>query len=290
MVKRVMLSDLLSAAASDPLAINVDAKDRLRWALHTQGGQEVILVSASGQSIRFSEEDVRSMGLAAGGVGGMRLKRGDRVVSAHVVDPGGELATITELGYAKRTGLDQYSSQGRNGGGIVTHKVSSRTGKVAAAYLLPAQGVESLIVLQEKGDVKLVETEAVPQMGRGVMGKQDACSVRKPCGGVKAAAAALTAMTTLQRHRRADGCAVGSCACSGCGRQGRRSANCGAAIQPRQNRAIPQSAPRQARRPQSAPRQARRPQSALCPSPRLPLRRARRRGPRKPSRRSRNCL
>ncbi len=176
------------------MAINVDAKDRLRWALHTQGGQEVILVSASGQSIRFSEEDVRSMGLAAGGVGGMRLKRGDRVVSAHVVDPGGELATITELGYAKRTGLDQYSSQGRNGGGIVTHKVSSRTGKVAAAYLLPAQGVESLIVLQEKGDVKLVETEAVPQMGRGVMGKQVtlAASANRVAA-VKAAAAALTA-------------------------------------------------------------------------------------------------
>jgi DNA gyrase subunit A len=194
MVKRVMLSDLLSAAASDPLVINVDAKDRLRWVLHTQGGQEVILVSASGQSIRFSEEDVRSMGLAAGGVGGMRLKRGDRVVSAHVVDPGGELVTITELGYAKRTALDQYSSQGRNGGGIVTHKVSSRTGNVVAAYLLPAQGVESLIVLQEKGGVKLVESEAIPQMGRGVMGKQaTAAMAGNRVTAVKAAAAALTA-------------------------------------------------------------------------------------------------
>ena len=112
------------------------------------------------------------MGLAAGGVGGMRLKKGDRVVSAHVVDPGGELVTFTEQGFAKRTGLDQYSGQGRNGGGIVTHKVSSRTGNVAAAYLLGAHSVETLIVLQEKSGVKLVEVEAIPQMGRGVLGKQ----------------------------------------------------------------------------------------------------------------------
>ena len=171
MVKRVMLADLLAAAATDPIAMNVDAKDRLRWVLHTQGGQEVLLASASGQSIRFSEEDVRSMGLAAGGVGGMRLGKGDRVVSAHVVDPGGELATFTELGYAKRTSLDQYNSQGRNGGGIVTHKPSSRTGYVAAAYLLSA-GVETLIVLQEKGGPRLVQVEEIPQMGRAVQGKQ----------------------------------------------------------------------------------------------------------------------
>ncbi len=207
MVKRVALSDLLAAAATDPLVINVEAKDRLRWVLHTQGEQEVLLVSASGQSIRFSEEDVRSMGLAAGGIGGMRLKKGDRVVSAHVVEAAGELVTLTEQGFAKRTGLDQYSSQGRNGGGIVTHKLSSRTGNVSAAYLLGASQsgdglldangdhrVETLIVLQAKGGVKLLDVTDVPQMGRNVLGKQVMpASAGNPPLAIKAATAPLNA-------------------------------------------------------------------------------------------------
>ena len=194
MVKRVTLQDFLSAAPSDPVVMNVEDKDRLRWVLHTTGDQEVILVSSAGQSIRFAEEEVRSMGLAAGGVGGMRLKKGDRVISAHVVEPDGELMTITELGYAKRTDLAQYSSQGRNGGGIQTHKANSRTGPISAAYMLEAEQVETLVVLQEKGAVKLIDVGDVPQMGRSVQGK----NVVKATAGsrvtaVKAAAAPLTA-------------------------------------------------------------------------------------------------
>ena len=194
MVKRVTLEDFLSAAASDPVVMNVEDKDRLRWVLHTPGGQEVMLVSASGQSIRFAEEDVRSMGLAAGGVGGMRLKKGDKLISAHVVAPQGELVTMTELGYAKRTELSQYSSQGRNGGGIVTHKTNSRTGPICAAYMLDDGDVETLIVVHQKGGVKLIDVEEIPQAGRSVQGKNVAKAVASnPVVAMKAAAAPLTA-------------------------------------------------------------------------------------------------
>ncbi|NJN84710.1 MAG: hypothetical protein HC802_22085 [Caldilineaceae bacterium] len=111
-VKRVSMTDLLAANASDLTVINVDSNDRLGWVFHSSGKDEVILVSSAGKSIRFDENDVRSMGLAAGGIGGMKLKKGEQIVYAGVVDPNGELLTFTQNGFAKRSSFDQYSTQG----------------------------------------------------------------------------------------------------------------------------------------------------------------------------------
>jgi DNA gyrase subunit A len=173
MVKRVTLSDFMAVAALPEFkVINVDEKDRLRWVLQSPGEGELILVTASGQSIRFGEDDVRSMGMAAGGIGGMKLKKGDSLVYAEMVDPAGELLTITTQGYAKRTALSEYSRQGRNGGGIVTHKPTTRTGPVATALMLGATPPEQLLVVPRKGSVKSLALADVPQMGRGVQGKQ----------------------------------------------------------------------------------------------------------------------
>ncbi|MEZ4658719.1 MAG: DNA gyrase subunit A [Caldilineaceae bacterium] len=177
MVKRVTLADFANAAHADPIVMNVETRDRLGWVLQTEGNQEVILVTKNGQSIRFSEEDVRSMGLAAGGVGGMKLKKDDEIVYASVVEPTGELLTITAQGYAKRSSLEEYSTQGRNGGGIVTHKPTSRTGPVAAALVLPERALvqaadEWLAITLSKGTPATLTIDEIPQMGRGVQGKQ----------------------------------------------------------------------------------------------------------------------
>jgi hypothetical protein len=173
MVKRITLADFMAASASSELSVmNVDEKDKLGWVLVTAGGQEVMLVSNEGMSIRFAEEDVRSMGLAAGGVGGMKLKKGVNIIYAAPVDPQGELLTITAQGYAKRSVLSEYSSQGRNGGGIVTHKTTSRTGAVTAALLIGSTPPEAIIVLPRKGGPKSVGLDEIPTMGRGVQGKQ----------------------------------------------------------------------------------------------------------------------
>ncbi len=136
-VKRVSVEDVQANTASEFSILNVEDGDRLGWALHTQGGQEVLLLSAEGQSIRFGEDDVRVMGLPAGGVGGMKLRGKDRLVYAGVVDPEGELATVSVQGFAKRTALAEYSSQGRNGGGILAHKLVERTGKLGAGMMVP---------------------------------------------------------------------------------------------------------------------------------------------------------
>jgi DNA gyrase subunit A len=173
MVKRVGMADFIAASASPELSvINVEEKDKLGWVLATTGDQEIMLVSNDGQSIRFAEEDVRSMGLAAGGIGGMKLKKGASVIYAATVDPQGELLTITAQGYAKRTSLSEYSSQGRNGGGIVTHKITPRTGAITAALLIGAAPPEEVIILPRKGGVKSVPLAEIPTMGRGVQGKQ----------------------------------------------------------------------------------------------------------------------
>ncbi len=179
-VKRVALADFASALSNDLGVMNVDARDKLLAVLHTTGEQEIMLVTARGQAIRFAEGSVRSMGLAAGGVGGMKVKKADRIVCAMVVDPGksagNEVLTVTAQGYAKRTELSEYSVQGRNGSGITTHKPNTRTGDVVDALIVSPPEEDAApqlaIVVPSKGKVKPMSVADVPQMGRSVMGKQ----------------------------------------------------------------------------------------------------------------------
>lgn len=174
MVKRVTLADFMAPVTPEFVVMNVDEGDRLGWVLPTNGDAELILVTATGQSIRFGEEDVRSMGLPAAGVGGMKLAKNDTVVYAGLVEPEGTLVTITTQAYAKQSPLAEYSRQGRNGSGIVTHKPTSRTGDVATALVLPA-GLDPeipLLVTNHKAAVKTITVAEIPLMGRGVQGKQ----------------------------------------------------------------------------------------------------------------------
>ncbi len=173
LVKRVTQSDFLAPVTPDFVVINIDDKDGLGWALATKGESEIMLVTASGQSIRFGEEDVRSMGLAAAGIGGMKVGAKDRVVYAALVEPDGTLLTMTAQGYAKQTALTEYSRQGRNGSGITTHKPTNRTGDVATALILPP-GLDpqtQLLVTSQKSVVKSLNLEEIPLMGRAVQGK-----------------------------------------------------------------------------------------------------------------------
>ncbi|MCB0122818.1 MAG: hypothetical protein KDE58_11275, partial [Caldilineaceae bacterium] len=175
-VKRVAVADVVSNNNAEFPVMAVDPKDRLGWVFPTPGEQDVMLVTAEGQSIRFHEEDVRSMGLPAGGVAGIKLKKKDLVIHAQLVDSSGEgvVVTMTTQGYAKRSALSEYSRQGRNGSGIITHKPTTRTGLVVAAMLLePTVGDEELIaVISAKRQVKPLPVGAIPVMGRGVQGKQ----------------------------------------------------------------------------------------------------------------------
>jgi DNA gyrase subunit A len=105
-------------------------------------------------------------------VGGIKLKKGDKVVYAALVDPAGVLITLSTHGFAKYSAMNDYPCQGRNGGGIVTHKLTDRTGPLCSA-LLTVAGLENetLLAVTRKGVPKLVAFSDIPAMGRGVQGK-----------------------------------------------------------------------------------------------------------------------
>jgi len=169
-VKRVAVSDLYSAVHVAPTVMNLDTGDELGWALHTQGDQEVILVTQRGRAIRFRETDVRSMGLAAAGVAGIKLDAGDVVVGCDLVQPRLSLVTVSEKGYSKRTPLSEFPTQRRYGNGVVGAKPSERTGKLIGAGVASTKDV--LLLVTAKGTVKPVTVEEVPRMGRPTQGKR----------------------------------------------------------------------------------------------------------------------
>ena len=135
-VKRVRLDDLPGITTEPFTVINVSEDDALGWAAVTSGEDEVLLVTALGQAIRFKEEEVRPMGLPAGGVMGIKLASDvDGVVAMSVVDPSAYLWSITDNGLAKATELSQYPTQGRYGQGVINVRLPKDAAEVVAAVV-----------------------------------------------------------------------------------------------------------------------------------------------------------
>jgi DNA gyrase subunit A len=172
-VKRVALADLVAQAHTNPQIIGMDAGDELVWVDVSAGGGEILLVSASGQAIRFSEEVVRPMGLAAGGVGGIKLQAKDRVVAGQGLDsrsdPQANLAVFTTTGYGKQVPLAEFPLQGRNGQGVVAIKLVERAGEVAGAALVLSG--ESIVCLLDGAPSRVLAAGDLPRMGRSAQGK-----------------------------------------------------------------------------------------------------------------------
>ncbi len=163
-VKRVAVSDFVRATGSVFNAINVDEADTLEWVRVTPGGGEVVLVTVHGQAIRFAEDEVRPMGLNAGGVRGINLDERDAVIGLDLAQPRADLLVFTENGYAKRTALAQYSRQGRAGKGVVTAKPGSTSGLLVGAAIVQAE--TQLAVVTNKGKAKLIRAKIAPSRNR----------------------------------------------------------------------------------------------------------------------------
>jgi len=171
-VKRVALADLFAAAASDPAVIGLDEGDELVWAGFSPGGREFLLVATDGQAIRFAEDEVRPMGLPAGGVAGIKLAAQSRVIAGLVVSPqqdAARVALITTAGHARQTPLADFPTQGRNGQGVVAAKLSAKTGDLAGAALVTAG--DWLLCGFAKAPARLVPCSDLPEMGRATQGK-----------------------------------------------------------------------------------------------------------------------
>lgn len=152
-IKRVKMEDLPGITGTQFVAINVSEDDSLGWARVSSGVADVVMVTAAGRSIRFKEEEVRTMGLAAGGVKGIKLANvADGVVAMELSDPEGYLWSITDNGLAKATPMSAYPVQGRYGQGVINLRLPKDASEVVASVVGKAK--ESLYVITAAGSAR----------------------------------------------------------------------------------------------------------------------------------------
>ena len=169
-MKRISLSEFASVRPSGLIAISLDDHDELGWVRLTSGKDDLLLVTAQGQALRISEEDIRSMGRQAGGVTGINLRSGDVLASLEVVQPNGSLLIVTENGYGKRVNLVEYPQKSRATGGVVTidQKNINKTGKIVAARVV--QESDEVTMISTAGIVLRLKVKEIGMLGRGTRG------------------------------------------------------------------------------------------------------------------------
>ena len=172
--KRVAAKSFADVRRSGIIAINLKKGDTLVSANLAGEGDTVSIVTSKGQSIRFDTEEVREMGRTAGGVRGMSVKKGDRVVSAEVIpatSKDASLLVIMSKGYGKRTKMSEYKVQGRGGSGIKTAEVTPKTGEIIGAKVVSGnlEG-EELVVVSKKGQVIRTSVAEISILGRATQG------------------------------------------------------------------------------------------------------------------------
>ncbi|ANJ66764.1 DNA gyrase subunit A [Halothiobacillus diazotrophicus] len=166
-VKKTPLVDFSRPRQAGIIAIDLRDEDRLVGAALTDGDRELMLFSDAGKSIRFAESDVRSMGRTAGGVRGIRLDEGQRVVSLIVV-AAGQVLTATEHGYGKRTPIDDFPIQGRGGQGVIAIQTSERNGALVGAALV--EDSDEVILISDAGTLVRTEVNQISSVSRNTQG------------------------------------------------------------------------------------------------------------------------
>ncbi len=169
--KRVKADSFKDVRRSGLIAINLAKGDELLSVLPVHEGNDVIVVSAGGKSIRFTVSDVREMGRAAAGVKGMSLGKSDVIVGAGVVrdEKNEELLVVGSGGYGKKTKLSEYKVQNRGGSGINTAQVTAKTGKLIGARIMN-DDAEEIVAISKKGQVIRTAIEDIPTLGRQTQG------------------------------------------------------------------------------------------------------------------------
>jgi len=178
LVKKVRINAFDNVRRSGLIAIKLKDSDQLIWVKPTTGNDQIQMVTAHGQAIRFHEGDVRDMGRGASGVIGMRLKAKDRIIGMGVIRVDGEklkdyqVLSVMANGYGKRTSLSQYKVQNRGGSGIKTAKITNKTGELVNAFLVNKKTMEDkdLIIMSKHGQVIRLPFKTVNESGRDTQG------------------------------------------------------------------------------------------------------------------------
>ncbi len=168
MVKKTKASAYDTSRRDGIIALTLREDDELIGAKTTSGSDDIIMVSAEGQSIRFAETDCRPMGRTAMGVKGIRLRKGDEVLGMDVVLPETDLFVVTEGGYGKRTPLDQYPRQRRGGSGVKTIRTVEKKGRLAGVKIVREN--HELLLISQEGIVIRTSAEDISSMSRNTQG------------------------------------------------------------------------------------------------------------------------
>ena len=168
-LKRTKLSEFEYQRRGGKIAIGLDEGDELIGVLLTDGTKDIIIASASGNAVKFTEEGARTMGRTARGVIGIRLRGDDRVVGIVAAEEGKHLLTITELGYGKRSEFDDFRlMKSRGGMGVTCHNVTDRTGRVVGISAVSEE--DDIMIITEGGTIIRTPVDSIPVYGRSAAG------------------------------------------------------------------------------------------------------------------------
>jgi DNA gyrase subunit A len=169
MLKKSSTGELPGAAANTFTLARVNEGDRLGWVRLTDGRREVLMVTQQGMAIRFSEEEVRPMGLAAAGVMGIKLQKGDEVAGVELLPQAGEVFLAASDGSAKRVAIEQFPRQGRYGQGVAAWKLPA---KVSVAGMCIGKGTTRVSLQLDKLAAKTVRLDEAPLVTRAARGQK----------------------------------------------------------------------------------------------------------------------
>jgi len=175
LIKKTEIDKFSNVRKSGLISIKLKDGDFLKWVKPTTGKDEVVLVTANGQSIRTKEKNIRSMGRSASGVRGIRLKGEDQIVGMLIVDSSkadkDKLSIVMENGFGKKTVLKAYKVQGRGGSGIKTAKVTTKTGKIVSAFMANEENKDKdIIIISSGAQVIRLGLKNIPTIGRATQG------------------------------------------------------------------------------------------------------------------------
>ena len=167
-IKKTELSQYDSSRKTGLIAINLKDGDELIEVIMTDGKQDLMLVTKNGLSIRFKEEEVRSVGRNTKGVKGIKLKKDDHVVSLEIADDKRKLLVVSENGFGKRTRMGLYRVQTRGGQGVKTYNATNETGHLAGAIVVDEE--DELFIINSSSIVIRLKVDEISTMGRSTKG------------------------------------------------------------------------------------------------------------------------
>ncbi|HZJ90496.1 MAG TPA: DNA gyrase subunit A [Oscillospiraceae bacterium] len=167
-IKKTAMSEYANVHKGGIIAIALREGDKLIGVDLADNGHDIVLISRQGLAIRFPESDVRDTGRNTMGVKGMNLSDDDAVISSLCADCDDTILVVSENGFGKRSAIDQYRPQKRGGKGLITYKVTRRTGVLVEAALV--NDYQDILLVNDKGIIIRLATDEIPILGRSTSG------------------------------------------------------------------------------------------------------------------------